>query len=55
MAIRQIANVPAPGQFSTIDGNNNDEDDDVFEGGEAIERAVLVRLEIRECDVISFR
>ena len=38
MAIRQIANVPAPGQFSTIDGNNNDEDDDVFEGGEAIER-----------------
>jgi len=42
VAIRQIANVPAPGQFSTIDGNNNDEDDDVFEGGEAIERAVLI-------------
>ena len=43
VVIRQEANiVPAPGQFSTIDRNNNEEEDDVFEGDEAIERAVLI-------------
>lgn len=47
VTIRQIANVPAPGQFSTMNNNtrvdeDEDDDDDIFENGEAIERAVLI-------------
>jgi hypothetical protein len=50
MAIRQIANVPVPGQFSNDSaggnyGDNEDdeeEDNEPFENGEALERAVLI-------------
>jgi len=50
MAIRQIANVPVPGQFSNDSAGVNygdneekeEEDNERFENGEALERAVLI-------------
>lgn len=52
MAIRQIANVPVPGQFSNDrnsfagdnygDDDDEEEDNEPFENGEALERAVLI-------------
>jgi len=47
MAIRQIANVPVPGQFSNDidsygDEEEEEEDNEPFENGEALERAVLI-------------